>query len=73
MSSPSSSPSPPPPPRMTEEEEARLMQRVMEDSMTTHDERQWPGLDRAMALSTAGDIAMPELMEEEEEVAAFPP
>ncbi|KAE8784351.1 hypothetical protein D1007_42032 [Hordeum vulgare] len=39
-SSPSPSPSPPPPPRMTEEEEARLMQRVMEDSRTTRDERQ---------------------------------
>ncbi|KAE8795245.1 ADP-ribosylation factor-related protein 1 [Hordeum vulgare] len=46
---PSPSPSPPPPPRMTKEEEARLIQRVMEDSMATHDERQWPGLDRAMA------------------------
>ncbi|KAI4969089.1 hypothetical protein ZWY2020_000003 [Hordeum vulgare] len=44
--SPSPSPSPPPPPRMTEEEEARLIQRVMEDSMATHDERQWSGLDR---------------------------
>ncbi|KAE8807224.1 hypothetical protein D1007_16540 [Hordeum vulgare] len=53
--SPSPSPSSPPPPRITEEEEARLMQRVMEDSMMTHDERQWPGLDRAMALSAAGD------------------
>ncbi|KAE8811032.1 hypothetical protein D1007_12181 [Hordeum vulgare] len=70
--SPSPSPSPPPPPRMTEEEEARLIQRVMEDSMATHDERQWPGLDRAMALSAAGDAAIPEPMEEEE-VAAFPP
>ncbi|KAE8773270.1 adp-ribosylation factor-related protein 1 [Hordeum vulgare] len=71
-SSPSPSPSPPPPPRMTEEEEARLIQRVMEDSMATHDERQWPGLDHAMALSTTGDVAIPEPMEEEE-VAAFPP
>ncbi|KAE8785891.1 ADP-ribosylation factor-related protein 1 [Hordeum vulgare] len=70
--SPSPSPSPPPPPRMTDEEEARLMQRVMEDSMTTHDERQWPDLDRSMALSTAGDVAIPELMEEEK-VGAFPP
>ncbi|KAE8794613.1 hypothetical protein D1007_30654 [Hordeum vulgare] len=71
--SPSPSPSPPPPPRMTEEEEeAQLMERVMEDSMMTHDERQWPGLDRAMALSAAGDVAIPEQMEEEE-VAAFPP
>ncbi|KAE8811260.1 ADP-ribosylation factor-related protein 1 [Hordeum vulgare] len=68
MPSPSPSPSPPPPPRMTEEEEARLMQRIMEDSMTTHDERQWSGLDRAMA----SDVAIPEPMEEEE-VAAFPP
>ncbi|KAE8807546.1 hypothetical protein D1007_16083 [Hordeum vulgare] len=44
----------------------------MEDSMATHDERQWPGLDRAMALSATGDVAIPELMEEEE-VVAFPP
>ncbi|KAE8775950.1 adp-ribosylation factor-related protein 1 [Hordeum vulgare] len=70
-SSPSPSSSPPPPPRMTEEE-ARLIHRVMKDFMTTHDERQWPGLDRAMALSAAGDVAIPEPMEEEE-VAAFPP
>ncbi|KAE8807253.1 ADP-ribosylation factor-related protein 1 [Hordeum vulgare] len=71
--SPSPSPSPPPPPRMTEEEEARLMQRVMEDSMMTHDERQWPGLEDAMALSAVGDVAIPEQMEEEEEVVVFPP
>ncbi|KAE8769777.1 hypothetical protein D1007_58578 [Hordeum vulgare] len=57
---------------MTEEEEARLMQHVMEDSMMMHDERQWPGLDRAMALSAAADVAIPEQMEEEE-VAEFPP
>ncbi|KAE8799973.1 DNA repair protein rhp54 [Hordeum vulgare] len=69
--SPSPSPSPHPPPRMTEEEEARLMQRVMEDSMMTHDEHQWPGLDCAMALFAAGDVAIPEQMEEEE-VTAFP-
>ncbi|KAE8813088.1 ADP-ribosylation factor-related protein 1 [Hordeum vulgare] len=69
--SPSSSSSPPPPPRMTEEEEARLMQRVMEDSMMTHDERHCPSLDRAMALSAAGDVAIPEQMEEEE-VARVP-
>ncbi|KAE8810108.1 ADP-ribosylation factor-related protein 1 [Hordeum vulgare] len=70
--SPFPSPSPPPPPRMTEEEEARLMQRVIEDSMTTNDERQWSSLDRAMALSAVGDVAIPEPMEEEE-VAAFHP
>ncbi|KAE8808295.1 hypothetical protein D1007_15491 [Hordeum vulgare] len=70
--SPLPSPSPPPPPRMMEEEEARLIELVMEDSMATHDERQWTGLDRAMALSAAGDVAVPESMEEEE-VAAFPP
>ncbi|KAE8768818.1 ADP-ribosylation factor-related protein 1 [Hordeum vulgare] len=68
--SPSLSLSPPPLPRM-EEEEARLMQHVMEDSMMTHDERQWPGLDRVMALSAVGDVAIPEQMGEEE-VAAFP-
>ncbi|XBI78114.1 hypothetical protein VPH35_087859 [Triticum aestivum] len=59
--SPSPSPSPPPPPRMTAEDEARLVQRVMEDSMSTHDERQWDGLEEAMALSAAGDVAFPEL------------
>ncbi|KAE8810364.1 ADP-ribosylation factor-related protein 1 [Hordeum vulgare] len=69
--SPSPSPSPPPPPRMTEEQEARLIQRVMKDSVATHDERQWPGLDHAMALSAAGDVAILE-PKEEEEVAAFP-
>ena len=37
------------------------MQRVMEDSMNTHDERQWDGLEEAMALSAAGDVAFPEL------------
>ncbi|XBH87035.1 hypothetical protein VPH35_074585 [Triticum aestivum] len=58
---PSPSPSPPPPPRMTAEEEARLVQRVMEDSMRTHDERQWDDLEEAMALSAAGDVAFPEL------------
>ncbi|KAE8815512.1 ADP-ribosylation factor-related protein 1 [Hordeum vulgare] len=46
--SPSLSPSPPPPPHMTEEEEVSLIQRLMEDSMATHDERQWPGMDCAM-------------------------
>ncbi|XBI12787.1 hypothetical protein VPH35_139605 [Triticum aestivum] len=60
-SSPSPSPSPPPPPRMTAEEEARLMQRVLEDSMNTHDERQWDGLEEALALSAAGDVAFPEM------------
>ncbi|XBH98142.1 hypothetical protein VPH35_127700 [Triticum aestivum] len=59
--SPSPSPSPPPPPRMTEEEEARLLQRVMANSTNTHDERQWDGLEEAMALSAAGDVAFPEL------------
>ncbi|KAE8809997.1 ADP-ribosylation factor-related protein 1 [Hordeum vulgare] len=70
--SPSPSPSPPPAPRMMEEEEARLIQRVV-DSIATHDERQWPGLDRAMALSAAGDVAIHEEQMEEETVAAFPP
>ena len=37
------------------------MQRVMEDSMKTHDERQWEGLEEMMALSAAGDVAIPEL------------
>ena len=37
------------------------MQRLMEDSMNMHDERQWDGLEEAMALSAAGDIALPEL------------
>ena len=64
---------------MTAEEEARLVQRVMEDSMNTHDERQWPGLEEMMALSAADDVAIPELemvkAEEvmEEMVAVFYP
>ena len=29
--------------------------------MNTHDERQWDGLEEAMALSAAGDVAFPEL------------
>uniref|UniRef100_A0A8I6WJ87 Uncharacterized protein n=1 Tax=Hordeum vulgare subsp. vulgare TaxID=112509 RepID=A0A8I6WJ87_HORVV len=63
---------------MTAQEEARLMQRVMADSMITHDERQWPGLEDAMALSAVGDVAIPELTESEEvmedaPVAAFHP
>ena len=37
------------------------MQRVMEDSMNTHDERQWHGLEEAMALSAAGNVAFPEM------------
>ena len=62
------------------------MQRVVEDSMNTHDERQWDGLEEAMALSAAGDVAFPELQMvavkeeerreeamEEEPVAAFHP
>ncbi|KAE8810256.1 hypothetical protein D1007_12982 [Hordeum vulgare] len=63
---------------MITQEEAHLIQRVMEDSMMTHDERQWPGLEDAMALCAAGDVAIPEHMEAEEvmedaPVAAFPP
>ena len=56
------------------------MQRVMKDSMKTHDERQWEGLEEMMALSAAGDVAIPELdmvaaeeAREEEPVAAFHP
>ena len=40
---------------------ACLVQRVMEDSMRTYDERQWDGLEEAMAVSAAGDVAFPEL------------
>ena len=71
---------------MTAEEEARLVQRVMDDSMYTHDERQWDGLEEAMALSAAGEVTFPELQMvavkeeerreeamEEEPVAAFHP
>ncbi|KAE8813503.1 rRNA N-glycosidase [Hordeum vulgare] len=46
---------------MTKEEEARLVQRVMEDSMNTYDERQWVGLEEMLALSVAGDMAILEL------------
>ena len=65
---------------MTGEEESWLLQRVMEDSMNTHDERQWEGLETMIALSAAGDVAVPELemreevkeeVLEEEIVAAF--
>ncbi|XP_048573293.1 uncharacterized protein LOC125553569 [Triticum urartu] len=69
-----------PPPRMTAEEEARLMARVMEDSMRTDDERQWEGLEEMTALSAAGDVAILELemvpkeeVREEPSVAAFHP
>ncbi|KAE8772380.1 hypothetical protein D1007_55587 [Hordeum vulgare] len=75
-SSHSDSSSPPPPPPMTEEEEARLVQRGMEDSMNTHDERQWVGLKEMMAHSAAGDVAIPEVKEEvheEQPLVAFPP
>ncbi|XBJ25777.1 hypothetical protein VPH35_003350 [Triticum aestivum] len=48
-------------PRRPPEEEARLLKRVMDDSMYTHDERQWDGLEEAMALSATGDVAFPEL------------
>ena len=44
------------------------MARVMEDSMYTHDERQWEGLEEMTARSAAGEVAIPE---EEEPVAAF--
>ena len=50
------------------------MARVMEDSMRTHDERQWEGLEEMTALSTAGDVAIPELeMVAKEEVMEEPP
>ncbi|XBJ24394.1 hypothetical protein VPH35_002293 [Triticum aestivum] len=42
---------------MTDEEEAHLMARVMEDSMYTHDERQWEGLEEMMAHSAVGEMA----------------
>ncbi|SPT16264.1 unnamed protein product [Triticum aestivum] len=72
--SPSPSPSPPPPPRMTEEEEACLVARVMEDSMRTHDELQWEGLEEMLARSAAGEVAIPELeMVAKEEVVEEPP
>ena len=53
---------------MTTEEEARLMARVMEDSMYTHDERQWEGLEEMTTRSATGEVSIPE---EEEPVAAF--
>ena len=56
------------------------MARVLEDSMHTHDERQWEGLEEMTALSAAGDVAIPELemvpkeeVVEEPLVAAFHP
>ena len=65
---------------MTAEEEARLVQRVMEDSTNMHDVRQLPGLEETMALSAAGNVAIPELdmvaaeeVMEDASVAAFHP
>ena len=65
---------------MTEVEEARLMRRVMDDSMNTHNERQWDGLETALALSAADDVAIPELdvavkeeVHEEQPLAAWDP
>ena len=50
------------------------MARVMEDSMYTHDEWQWEGLEEMMARSAAGEVAIPEEEAmEEEPVAAFHP
>ena len=53
------------------------MQRVMEDSMNTHDERQWEGLETMSALYAVDDVAVPELemreVLEEQPVAAFHP
>ena len=56
------------------------MQRVMDDSMSTHDERQCSGLEETMALSGSGDVAIPELdmvaakeAMEDAPVAAFHP
>ncbi|KAE8811809.1 histone-lysine n-methyltransferase atxr3 [Hordeum vulgare] len=71
-------PSPPPPPPIIEEEEARLIQRVLEDSKNTHDERQWVGLDTMLTLSAVDDVVVPELevkeeVLEEKHVAAFHP
>ncbi|XBI82856.1 hypothetical protein VPH35_091448 [Triticum aestivum] len=67
-----------PPPRMTAEEEACLLQCVMDDSINTDGERQWDGLEEAIALSVAGDVAFPELQlaavtgePEEEDPPAF--
>ena len=55
---------------MTAEEESRLLQRVMDDSMNKHDERQRNGLEEAMALSAVGDVAIPELQAMEEDPPA---
>ncbi|KAE8775438.1 hypothetical protein D1007_52054 [Hordeum vulgare] len=45
---------------MTKEEEARLIHRVMEDSMSMYDEHELVGLEDALALSTNNDVAIPE-------------
>ena len=37
------------------------MRQVMEDSLHTHDEHQWQGLEEMMALSAANDVAFPKL------------
>ncbi|KAE8793367.1 hypothetical protein D1007_31951 [Hordeum vulgare] len=46
---------------MTGEEEVDLMRWVMEDSVHTHGEAQWEGLEMMMALLGIGDVAIPEL------------
>ncbi|KAE8772843.1 putative histone-lysine N-methyltransferase ATXR3 [Hordeum vulgare] len=45
---------------MTVEEEEELVRSVMKDSMNTHNEAQWEGLQQMIAISTARDIAIPE-------------
>ena len=51
------------------------MARVLEDSMRTHNERQWEGLEEMLARSAAGKVAIPELemVAKEPPVVAFHP
>ena len=50
------------------------MARVLEDSMHTHNELQWEGLEEMTTLSAAGDVAIPKLkMVLKEEVVEEPP
>ncbi|KAE8814583.1 rRNA N-glycosidase [Hordeum vulgare] len=46
---------------MIEEEEVEFIRRVMEDSMNTHDEHRWVGLESQLALYVADDVANPEI------------
>lgn len=57
--SPSTS-SPPPLPALSAEEEDELIKKVITDSKLEYKRSQWDGLEVQLALSAAGDVAVPE-------------